>query len=445
MSKLSHLFYRQIRAQEGRSSRVFAPVIGIVVDNRDPLKLARIRVFFPTIPGSDSSSWATIASLGAGKDRGWFFLPEIDDEVLVMFEHGDIRRPVVIGALWNGSDIPPQQNDGGNTRRVLVSRAGSRLEMDDDAGTITMEDGAGLGKITISADNKITLATDSGDVCLSAPAGTLNVVADSIEFDGQTKVNIQAQGDINASSDNNIDIKGGAQLQISGSTAEQNPSHVASATQAQADCQEVPDPLTETGSGDSTEPQSESPSQANDTSEGESTGSDRSSAPPGPLTAPATEEPDPVLVSAQWEKNKAKPGDSVTLRATCNQLEGTSATFRIFGTEEPDDTVASCTGICGADKVETSWTIPTQPETFQLSFEVTAADKNAAADVLTLVKDVEVKLICDEEPALNTTVKLRVDPSGELIPGETDQQGVIRFEDAPMGEYTLFLAPDKSE
>ena len=54
------------------------------------------------------------------------------------------------------------------------------------------------------------------------------------------------------------------------------------------------------------------------------------------------------------------------------------------------------------ENVETSWTIPTQPEVFQLSFEVTAADKSATADVHTLVNDAEVKLICDEEPADNT-------------------------------------------
>jgi uncharacterized protein involved in type VI secretion and phage assembly len=70
--------------------------------------------------------------IGAGKNRGWFFIPEKNDEVLVMFEHGDINRPLVVGSLWNGKDKPPDKNPGGNPRRVIKSRLGSKITFDDD-------------------------------------------------------------------------------------------------------------------------------------------------------------------------------------------------------------------------------------------------------------------------------------------------------------------------
>ena len=76
-------------------------------------------------------------------------MPDTGDEVLVAFEHGDPRRPYVLGGLWNGKDKPPEKNDGGNERRTIVSRAGSRIIFDDDKKTITLTDGKGVGKIVI--------------------------------------------------------------------------------------------------------------------------------------------------------------------------------------------------------------------------------------------------------------------------------------------------------
>jgi uncharacterized protein involved in type VI secretion and phage assembly len=75
-----------------------------VEDTRDPDKLGRIKVRFPTLPG-EPSSWALV-SLPIGARPGVFALPAAGDEVVVGFEHGDIQRPIVIGFLWNG-DRPP--------------------------------------------------------------------------------------------------------------------------------------------------------------------------------------------------------------------------------------------------------------------------------------------------------------------------------------------------
>jgi uncharacterized protein involved in type VI secretion and phage assembly len=237
------LFFQQIRDAEERADKIYEAVIGVVVDNKDDKKLARVKVKFPSLPGDDTSKWAPIVSLGAGKDRGWFFLPEIDDEVLVMFEHGDFNRPIVIASIWNGKDKPADKNDGGNERRMFASREGSKIVLDDDQGTVTVEDGKGDGKITISKDNKITIESSSGDVCAQAPSGDLVVVANEIMLDASTNLKIEAATDCKVSSDGKITVDGGSLLKANGATVKFMCSSASDAEEGTDTCEDVPDPV----------------------------------------------------------------------------------------------------------------------------------------------------------------------------------------------------------
>jgi phage protein D len=125
-------------------------LVGIVTDNKDPKGWGRVRVKFPTLnPETDSTGheswWARVVGVGAGKDRGFHCLPEIDDEVLVAFEHGDIHRPYVIGGVWNGKDATPDTVDdtiatsargkgGGQVRlRTIQTRTGHFLQFVEEA------------------------------------------------------------------------------------------------------------------------------------------------------------------------------------------------------------------------------------------------------------------------------------------------------------------------
>jgi uncharacterized protein involved in type VI secretion and phage assembly len=120
--------------QAAHDGRVFGVVVGVVTNNQDPDKLGRVKVRFPWLSQDDESYWARIAVLMAGNNRGAWFLPEVDDEVLVAFEHGDVRMPYVLGALWNGVDAPPRDNsDGKNNQRVIRSRSGHELVFNDDS------------------------------------------------------------------------------------------------------------------------------------------------------------------------------------------------------------------------------------------------------------------------------------------------------------------------
>ena len=122
-------------------------LIGIVTKNKDPEKLSRVKVKFPTLTEEHESNWARVVAIGAGSNRGFDCLPEINDEVLVGFEHGDIHRPFVIGGLWNGKDAPSESVDDSVTEapnnvklRTFKTRVGHILQFIDGEGEFTKEE-----------------------------------------------------------------------------------------------------------------------------------------------------------------------------------------------------------------------------------------------------------------------------------------------------------------
>jgi len=158
-------------------------LVGIVTDNEDPEGWGRVKVKFPTLTEDHASNWARVVAIGAANARGFDCLPEINDEVLVAFEHGDIHRPYVLGGVWNGKDAPPapvqQSVQNGKVRlRTFQTRAGHQLQfVDDDNGSIhiktaggqdiTLKDGN--GSIQVSATGAIDLST-AGKVTISGAA-----------------------------------------------------------------------------------------------------------------------------------------------------------------------------------------------------------------------------------------------------------------------------------
>jgi uncharacterized protein involved in type VI secretion and phage assembly len=141
-----------------------------------------------------------------------YFLPEVDDEVLVAFEHGDVRFPYVLGALWNGQDKPPAANDDGNNNlRVIKSRSGHIIRLDDGDGAEKIEiiDKTEKNSITIDASaNTITVKADA-DITLESAHGKVIIKGQSVEIQSTAQhVKIEASA--------NMDLQAGPQLNIKG-------------------------------------------------------------------------------------------------------------------------------------------------------------------------------------------------------------------------------------
>ena len=143
-----------------RGGQAAGVAIAIVTDRDDPDGMGRIAVKFPWLDAEMESTWAPIAASMSGGGRGCFFMPEIGDEVLIAFEHGQFDHPFVIGFLWNGKDRPPS-NDvrermirsvNGHTIRFLDSTPSA-----GNQGGIAIQDAHGncivmtQAKITIKA------------------------------------------------------------------------------------------------------------------------------------------------------------------------------------------------------------------------------------------------------------------------------------------------------
>jgi len=196
---------------EAHLGKIYGVVIGIVTNNQDPDKLGRVKVRLPWLIDTTESYWARVATLMAGKGRGSFFLPEVDDEVLVAFEHGDVRFPYVLGALWNGVDTPPYDNaDGANNLRVIKSRSNHQIILDDTSGAekIQILDKTGKNSLTIETSaNTMTLQVE-GDIVLKAANGKIVLDAQAVEITSSQATKVQAGSTMEVTARQTMTVKG---------------------------------------------------------------------------------------------------------------------------------------------------------------------------------------------------------------------------------------------
>ncbi len=183
--------------------------VGIVTDNEDPEGLGRVKLTFPWRESDDESHWARVATPMAGDEMGTYFLPKVDDEVLVAFDSGDLDHPYVLGSLWNGDQPPPEDNaDGENTIRTIKSESDHEITLDDDetegnveittsgGHTISLDDSSGSETITIedsSGQNSIEFDATRGSMNIESGA-KLSVDAPALEFTADGNISIEASG-----------------------------------------------------------------------------------------------------------------------------------------------------------------------------------------------------------------------------------------------------------
>jgi phage protein D len=198
-----------------RSSPGDHVAIGIVTQNDDPDKMGRVKVKFPWLSPNDESNWARVVSPGAGKERGIQFLPEINDEVLVAFELGDINHPYVIGGLWNGQDALALEQGtaikGSHVeQRIIMSRTKHQILIDDadGAGGITIEDRKGNIVKLQSQDDKLIVKT-TGNVEIETKADVTIKATGNISMEATQEVEIKASMGVTIDGGAKVDVKGG--------------------------------------------------------------------------------------------------------------------------------------------------------------------------------------------------------------------------------------------
>jgi hypothetical protein len=153
-------------------ANMYGVEIALVTNVKDPEKQGRVKVCFPRLPGKPESDWARVAQPSAGPGRGFYWLPEVNDEVLVAFERGQANKPFVIGALWNGKDKPMKDAyTDENTTRMIQTKSGHQIVFNDKSGEekITIADKSGKRTLTFDVkDKKFLIEAKEGDVEIHA-------------------------------------------------------------------------------------------------------------------------------------------------------------------------------------------------------------------------------------------------------------------------------------
>lgn len=179
------------RAATGPGGLFYGVYPALVSDVVDPNNQGRVKVRLPWSPdagGSNYEVWARLATMMGGNNRGSWFIPDKDDEVLVAFEGGNPRRPYVVGALWNGKDAPPERMDGSgnNYLKTILSRQGIRITMDDTDGAVKLrlETPGGQSIVLSDADNSIVAEDSNGN--------SIKMESQGITITASSQVKVQA-------------------------------------------------------------------------------------------------------------------------------------------------------------------------------------------------------------------------------------------------------------
>jgi len=257
---VSTLSYWNNRQQREEKNRHYGVVVGIVTNNKDDSGAYRVKVRFPWLQNGDESGsaseesdWCRVTTFMAGKGMGFNCLPEVGDEVLVAFEHGDFMRPYVVGSLWNKTDAPILDNKGGknNSRSwktrcgheltfyddkdgsknsiLLQSKGGAKIFIDDDKKTVMIYDQSGKNTVTIDSQNnkvdvvgedKLNITTkgdytiDCDNLIIKTKSDMKCTVKGNLAMKVTSKAEVKSDGAMNLQSGGDMTIKGGPNVNI---------------------------------------------------------------------------------------------------------------------------------------------------------------------------------------------------------------------------------------
>ena len=213
-----------------------------VLSNADPEGKGRVRVRMNWQTDGMQTGWVRVMTPDGGSssdvksNRGFVFIPEVGDQVLLGFRHGDPARPYVMGSLFNGTT--GGGGGQGNNCKSLTSRTGSTLKLDDSTGNVLLADKTGQNLISFDGNNTVTVSAvtnihlDNGKASIKIEGDTITIKANTICIDGATSTTCQSgenesviitsgtgvdiQGaNINAIAKTNVEVSGGSKSTLS--------------------------------------------------------------------------------------------------------------------------------------------------------------------------------------------------------------------------------------
>ncbi|CAG0963666.1 MAG: phage baseplate assembly protein V [Candidatus Methanoperedens sp.] len=189
-----------LESEDNNVGKIYGVALGVVTNNQDEDKLGRVKLWLPFLSDDNETDWVRIATFMSGNEKGGFFLPEVKDEVLVAFAHGDINSPYVIGSLWNekGKKPPETNSDGKNNFRFIKSRSGHIIKFDDTDGKEKIEivDKSNNNSIIIDTSMDMITIKSNKDIKISAPNGKISIDANEIEIKSSTSAKIEASAEM---------------------------------------------------------------------------------------------------------------------------------------------------------------------------------------------------------------------------------------------------------
>lgn len=223
--------HSSVSSESGQFSRIQGLQTGIVTDILDPLGEGRVKVRLPLVNMNDEGVFARVSTLDAGNNRGTFFRPEIDDEVIIGFMNGDASHPVLLGMVHSSAKPTPLDPEESNDKKGYVSRSeikitihdgdksivietpgGRRFTMDDTAGTVQVEDAS--GNIMLLDDSGISMESPKE---ISIKGGSkINLSAPEIALKAEMKISLEASAGLSLKSNATADLEG-SMVNIKGS------------------------------------------------------------------------------------------------------------------------------------------------------------------------------------------------------------------------------------
>lgn len=185
--------------------------IGLVTQiENDPDGDERILVRLPMIDTREQGVWARLATAGAGNNRGVIVRPEIDDEVVVGFIHGDPNQPIILGTLNSANNPAPIAASDDNHEKGWISRGEIKMLLNDDAPALSIE---------MPSGKKISVDDDTGEIVMEDENGnSVTINSDGITMESPSDMNIKATGDLNLEG-TNINVKAKAGFKAEGSAS----------------------------------------------------------------------------------------------------------------------------------------------------------------------------------------------------------------------------------